>query len=277
MYLWRRLAAPQWLLENEETLRSRAGDQLAITERPNRKRLQLEVACDTEKGRKLLAEFGGRIEQLPRNWLKRFSRNRQSKPLKIGKRLVIINVGGTSASRGSRHKGPSHILIPAGAAFGTGEHVTTALSLRLLEQITRTMNPGWWFVDLGTGSGILALAAKCFGADRVLAMDNDSRAIVTAKENMRLNKIGNVDFRVADVRKWRPGAKIDIIIANLFSELLIEILPKLRRCLKLDGWLVLSGVLREQEAELMDALRRNKIATAQIRRRGKWVTVLAQL
>jgi len=277
MYLWRRLAAPQWLLENEEILRSREGDQLAITQRPNLKRLQLEVACDPEKGRKLLVEFGGRLEQLPRNWLKRFSRNRQNKPLKVGKRLVIINVGGTSASRGSRHKGPSHILIPAGAAFGTGEHVTTALSLRLLEQITRTMNPGWSLVDVGTGSGILALAAKCFGADRVLAMDNDSRAIVTAKENMRLNKIGNVDFRVADVRKWRPNAKIDIIIANLLSELLIEILPKLRRCLKLDGWLVLSGMLREQEAELIHALRRNKIAIAQIRRRGKWVTVLAQL
>ena len=108
-------------------------------------------------------------------------------------------------------------------------------------------------------------------------MDNASRAIVTAKENMRRNKIGNVDFRVADVRKWRPAGKIDIIIANLFSELLIEILPKLRRCLKLDGWLILSGVLREQEAELIHALRRNKIAIAQIRRRAKWVTVLCKV
>src|SRR5438552_2894071 len=146
MYLWRRLAAPQWLLENEEILRSRAGDQLAITERPNRKRLQLEVACDPEKGRKLLAEFGGRLEQLSRDWLKRFCRNRQSKPLRVGERLVITNVGGTSVSRGSRHPidklrvrrsqtaATKTLIIPAGAAFGTGEHVTTVLSLRLLER-----------------------------------------------------------------------------------------------------------------------------------------------
>jgi ribosomal protein L11 methyltransferase len=147
--------------------------------------------------------------------------------------------------------------------------------LRLLEQITRTLNPGWSLLDLGTGSGILALAAKCFGANRVLALDNDPRAIATAKANMRLNKIGQVDFRVTDVRTWEPAAKIDVIIANLFSELLIEILPKLRRFLKPDGWLILSGVLRGQEAELVRALRRNKIVVAQIRRRGKWVVVLA--
>jgi ribosomal protein L11 methyltransferase len=314
MFLWSKFAEQRWVDAHKQTLRNRTGNDLVLIERLNRKRLQLEVACDPEKGRKLLAEFGGRLEQLPHNWLKHFSRNRQSKPLKIGKRLVILNVGGTSVSRGSRHKGPSHILIPAGAAFGTGEHVTTALSLRLLEQVTRrweahapsravlrasrnalaraekfsarrqkrharrvrSPDQEWSLVDLGTGSGILALAARCFGARQILAIDNDAHAIATAKENARINRIDNIDFRLADVRAWRPTFQIDVITANLFSELLIEILPKLRRCLKLDGRLVLSGVLRDQETELIHALGRNKIAIAQIRCRGKWVTVLAR-
>jgi ribosomal protein L11 methyltransferase len=100
--------------------------------------------------------------------------------------------------------------------------------LRLLEKITRGWNPGWSIVDLGTGSGILALAARRFGAARVVGIDNDRVAISTAKENARLNKIRAVRFRVGDVRRGKLPRKIDIICANLFSELLIAILPKLK-------------------------------------------------
>ena len=127
-------------------------------------------------------------------------------------------------------------------------------------------------LDLGTGSGILALAAARFGAKRIIAVDNDPIAIATAKENARRNKIEHVDFRVADVRGWKFPARIDIITANLFSELLIEILPKLKRA----EWLILSGVIREQERELVYALDRNGIAVVETRRRWKWIAILAQ-
>ena len=163
-------------------------------------------------------------------------------------------------------------MIPAGAAFGTGEHVTTAMPLRLLDRLTRTWKPGWSLVDLGTGSGILALAAARFGASRVLGIDLDPTAIATAKTNARLNKIDNVDFRVCDVRRWKPARKVDIVTANLFSELLIEIFPKLKR----SEWLILSGVLRAQETQLARALRRNKIDIVELRRRGKWIAILAR-
>ncbi len=149
--------------------------------------------------------------------------------------------------RKSGHKGPSHLVIPAGAAFGTGNHATTAMSLRLLEEGSRKLKPGWSLVDLGTGSGILALAAKCFGAQRVIAMDNDAQAIATARENARMNRIDDVSFRIGDVRRWRSAHKVDIVTANLFSELLIEILPRLKRSLKHNGRMILSGVLRTQE------------------------------
>jgi len=250
MYLWRKSATPGWLSDHESKLRTRAGDQLAIVEQLNRKQLQLEVASNSRAELQRLAdEFGGGIEKLPRDWLKRFTRYK-TKPIKVG--------------RGS-------LIIPAGTAFGTGEHATTSMSLRLLEKLTRKRKPGWSVVDLGTGSGILALAAKRLGAARVIGIDNDPIAISTAKQNARLNKISGVKFRIADVRRWKSHAQIDIVIANLFSELLMEILPRI----KLAQRMILSGILRSQERDVRRALARNKIAIFGVRRRGKWVAMLA--
>jgi ribosomal protein L11 methyltransferase len=133
------------------------------------------------------------------------------------------------------------------------------------------MKPGWSLVDLGTGSGILALAAKRFGAEQVRAIDNDPRAIATARENARINKIDHIHFRVGDVRHWKFPRRIDIVTANLFSDLLIEVLPKLKPA----RHLILSGVLRDQEEDLVGALKRCKIEITRVRRRGKWIAVLA--
>ena len=127
-------------------------------------------------------------------------------------------------------------------------------------------------LDLGTGSGILALAAARFGAKHIIAIDHDPIAIATAKENAKRNKIEQLDFRVADLRRWKFPTRIDIITANLFSELLIEVMPKLQ-CAE---WLILSGLLRKEEGELNRALKRNGIAVVETRRRGKWIAILAR-
>jgi ribosomal protein L11 methyltransferase len=275
MYLWRRPASQKWWSDNEERLRAGAGDRLAVIEEAGRKRLELQVASSTRTElQRLTRQFGGRIEKLPQNWLKRFSREQQTEPIKIGKRLIIVS------SRKNRFS-TKQLIIPAGAAFGTGEHATTAMSLRMLEELTRRWKPGWSIVDLGTGSGVLALAARRFGATRVVGIDNDPTAISTAKANARLNKIGDVKFRVGDVRRWKSsgqsrlrgigsGGQVDIVTANLFSELLIEILPKLKAA----RWMILSGILQNQKRDVTRALRRLKIDIVQVRRRGKWVAIL---
>jgi ribosomal protein L11 methyltransferase len=251
MYLWRRLASRDWWHDNEQRLRALARDQLAIIERPNQKRLQLEIASTSRTKLRFLAqEFGGRIEKLPRDWLKR-SLGRKTKPLQIGNRKLII---------------------PAGAAFGTGEHVTTAMCLRLLEEISRKWKTDWSIVDVGTGTGVLALAAKCLGAKYAIGIDNDAIAISSAKENARLNIIRGVEFQVADVRDWKFPRDVDVITANLFSELLLEIMPTF----KAGRWLILSGMLRAQEPNVGRALNRNKIDIIEVRRRGKWVAILAR-
>ena len=274
MHLWRKLAGPHWLSAHEKALQARSRGRLVIISRPGRKRLQVEIACRSRNlSRNLIEEFGGGIQKWPRDWLKRFADPGKSKPLKIGKRLLISNVGGTSASRRSRHKGRSHLLIPASAAFGTGEHVTTAMSLRFLERLTRKWEKGWSLADFGSGSGILALGAKRLGAGRAVGIDIDPTAISIANANARLNKIDNVNFQLADIRKWKPPATWDIIAANLYSDLLTEILPKLKR----SNWAILSGVLHTQGREFFHALRRNKIEIVKVNRRGKWIAVLAKV
>ena len=306
MFVWRKRASAAWLAANEAALREIGGQRLAIISRSDRKTAIAEIAGSSRRDlEKIRSRFGGTIEKLPRDWLKEFSRSQKSEPIKIGNRLTIYR--SVTSKKRSRNKNRS-LLIPAGTAFGTGEHATTTMSLRLLERCTRfwgaqaatpqsssacrrrllkkgsagsrtqqggslrSPEPKRTLLDLGTGTGILALAAKRLGAARVIAIDHDPVAIATARENARRNKLDNIDFHVADVRRWPFPPRIDIITANLFSELLIEILPKLKRAQRL----ILSGILREQEAEFVRALKRNGIVIVEMRRRGKWIAILAR-
>src|ERR1051325_2976998 len=203
MYFWRKSAEPSWLKAHEEVLQKCANGRLVVVHRPGRKRLELEIVFRSRSDSEaLLKEFGGRVEALPRNWLERFART-DSKPIKIGKRLMIVRSinelqrcsarcpqrnseqcarADARTAQSTAHSVEARLLvIAASLAFGTGEHATTATSLRLLEQLTRDWKPGWSVVDLGTGSGILALAAKRFGAGQAAGIDKDLAAISVAK------------------------------------------------------------------------------------------------
>jgi len=272
VYLWRKRAELHWVNAHEDLLQTLAQGQLVIVQKPGRQRLELEIiARSRSDSAALRRKFGGQIEALPSNWLERLARG-VSKPIKIGNRLVISNAGGTLVSRLSLHKGRSHIIIPASLAFGTGDHATTAMSLRFLEQLTRRWKCRWSLLDLGTGSGILALAARGLGADPVIGIDNDPTAISTAKSNARLNKIRGAIFQLADVHKWNLARETDVITANLYRDLLVEILPKLR----VAGWLILSGILCNQQTDLTRALHRSDYEIISTKRRGKWVAILAR-
>ena len=279
MYLWRKTAEPRWQSRHKAVLQARSNGGLAIISRPGRRRLQIEITCPTRiAARQLIDEFGGRARKLPQDWLKQFSRAQVSKPLRIGRRLIVLRSRSKwqaachAAAKRRRVSFPYTLVIPAGAAFGTGLHSTTAMSLRLLEKMTQKRKPGW-SVDLGTGSGILALAANCFGARRILGIDVDPLAISTAKANARLKQDRQHRFsKDSDVRRWKPPRKIDIVVANLFCELLIKTLPKISR----SRWLIFSGILRTQEREFINALEHHKIGPRPMRRSGKWIAMLAQ-
>lgn len=264
MYLWRKHATEDWLRKQSEILIARYGGALAIVEQPAKRTLVEVVANTRREVVNLHRDFGGKIEKLRADWLQRFARQSRTKPLRIGSRLQI---GPT--------QGPNTIAIPAETAFGTGEHATTALCLRMLERVTRTRPPGWSMLDAGTGTGILAIAASRFGAKRIVAIDNDPVACSIARRNARANGVRRITFLTGDVAKHRLRGNFDIITANLFSELLIAAMPSWVRHLAPNGALILSGILRSQERALANALRRNGCRAGEVKRRGKWIAVLA--
>src|SRR6266567_7940272 len=121
MFVWRKRASEVWLATNEAALREVAGRQLAIISRPDRTTAIAEIAGIRRDLEKIRSRFGGTIEKLPRDWLKKFSRAQKLKPIKIGKRLVIIRSGGFPAAvycKSAAEKTP-FLVIPAGTAFGT--------------------------------------------------------------------------------------------------------------------------------------------------------------
>jgi ribosomal protein L11 methyltransferase len=272
MYIWRKRATAEWLRERNEELLRRFGSALAIIEQPGNARTLVEVSCEKRKeALQVRCELGGTIEKLRTDWLEQLAKRNRAKPLRIGSRLIV------SRTRVPTAKSPRTIVIPAEAAFGTGEHATTAMCLRILEQITRKRDTGWSMLDAGTGSGILAIAASCLGAKKVIAIENDSLACAVARRNAETNRIHNIKFRTGDVLTQKYRGKFDIITANLYSEILIAALPAWRRSVADDGHLILSGILRSQEPTVITALRRNSFAVHERRRRGKWIALLAGL
>ncbi len=277
MHLWQKFVTPHWLARNELRLDDATSGRHAVIQRPNQKRILIECSCrKIGDARRLARGFGGSFHPLPADWLKAYQTSATMKPIQVGKRLIILH--DAKQRRVFRAQDRHILVIPAGAAFGTGDHATTAMSLRLLEEITREMKTGWSLVDLGSGSGILALAAKCFGAHEVIAIDNDRQAIRIAKQNARGNKIGGIKFEVRDALRLKDRhRKFDLITANLFSELLIKALPIWKVQLKRNGRMILSGVLRDQKPQLVRALRHHRFSAVKIRRRGKWIAVVAKV
>jgi ribosomal protein L11 methyltransferase len=141
MFVWRKRASTVWLAASEAALREVAGQRLAIISRPDCRKAIVEVANPKQHAlEKIRARFGGTIEKLPRNWLAKFSRAGKTKLLRVGSRLVISRRGGFQTAvygKSAAWKTP-FLVIPAGVAFGTGDHATTAMSLRLLERCTRS-------------------------------------------------------------------------------------------------------------------------------------------
>jgi ribosomal protein L11 methyltransferase len=168
------------------------------------------------------------------------------------------------------------ILLPAGMAFGTGDHATTASCLRLLCDISSTLPVKWTALDAGTGTGVLAIAAEKLRADAVEAFDFDPVCIRVAKENVRANRCNKIDLSVADARRAGKFQKADVVLANLYSELLIASAPGLLKKLRHDGWFIFSGVLKTQIGEVCTALQNLGLAKPKVVTRGKWCAGIAR-
>lgn len=266
-FIWRKLSPSKWDDVWPERL-AEFTDRLAITALVGSKSSRLEIFALTKRDADRLGkEFGGTISKQTRDWLKAPPKLRA--PINVRGRLFIVT------RDAERPAGKAALVIPAGMAFGTGEHATTHNCLRFIADFAAVQSGRWEMLDLGCGSGILALAARVLGAARVEAGDFDPDCVRTTKENVRLNQLAGVAVKKLDVFKWRPSRTWPLIAANLYSTILIEIAPKLARALAPDGTLVFSGVMREQEGEVVAAFRGAGLCVAEVKRQGKWIAGLA--
>lgn len=163
------------------------------------------------------------------------------------------------------------VVLDPGMAFGTGLHPTTRMCLRALEE---HLEPGAKVLDLGTGSGILAIAAAKLGAGSVLALDNDPLAVKAARANVRANGVQNL-VAVEHGSLGKAAEEFDLVLVNILARVIIELANQgLVDRVRPTGQMIAAGIIEEQEAEVTAALREHGMEIAERRQEKDWVTLV---
>ncbi|HET8948615.1 MAG TPA: 50S ribosomal protein L11 methyltransferase [Candidatus Polarisedimenticolia bacterium] len=205
-----------------------------------------------------------------RRWVEEWQRS--LRPMPIGRRLLALPEG--------LNPPPGHgrivLRIPFGQAFGTGEHASTRLSLGLLEE---SLRPGDEVLDLGTGTGILALAAVRLGARRAVAVDADPVAVAVARRTLRMNRgpragASPVTVRRADAARALAGQRYDFALVNIGARVIRDLLPALAQRARPRARIVLAGLLIEDEKDLLRRAREAGLRFEARRRARPWSALL---
>jgi ribosomal protein L11 methyltransferase len=186
-------------------------------------------------------------------------------PIDVGKTLRII----PSWLKAETNRIP--IIIDPGMVFGTGHHETTRTCLSLIERTAKNCSHKR-FLDIGTGTGILAIGAGRLGFEQVVAVDIDPLAVDAATRNAAANGLKNIEIRKGTISS--VTGTFDVIVANLLSEILIAIAPDLNERMNPGGTAVLSGLLAGQEDEVIEAMRTAGLTFREKIIDGKWVSII---
>jgi ribosomal protein L11 methyltransferase len=268
-FSWTKRSAATTAEEWFDTLAHLGPMRVMITQNVGAAQARIQAHGLTEaEAHSLLQSHGGSIGEA--TWLTA-ERPPQRAPINVRGRFSVVSTEAELA--GIRENGGTALWIPAALAFGTGEHATTAMCLRHLADISaRHKKTPWSFLDLGTGSAILAMAAQVLGAGDILGTDFDALALKTAKENLTNNGLRGIKLERSDVLKWTPARTWDVVAANLFSGVLIEAAGTIAKAVAPNGELLLSGVLREQEQEVLAAFEHRRMRVQKVGRKGKWIS-----
>ncbi|CAM3322234.1 50S ribosomal protein L11 methyltransferase [Vagococcus fessus] len=163
------------------------------------------------------------------------------------------------------------IKLDPGMAFGTGTHPTTMVSLHALEIVLRG---GETVLDVGTGSGVLSIASKHLGADKVYAYDLDEVAVASAQENMDMNPVAS-DVQVS-ANDLLNGVSIqaDVVVANILAEIILRLIPDAWNIVKPGGKFIVSGIIQDKKEEVMDALKEIGFTVSEILQQGDWFGII---
>ncbi len=202
----------------------------------------------------------------PQDWAESWKRH--FKPVAIGSRLLVKPTWAKLRAR----KGQLVVLLDPGLSFGTGQHPTTSFCLRELVA-HRVPAKRQAFLDVGTGSGILAIAAAGLGYGPIEAWDVDPEALAAARGNAALNSVpSRIRFVPRDLAKapQHSSRRFSVVCANLTSDLLLKHIRKLTNGLKPDGVLVLAGILRSEFGAIQKTCRSIGLRLTTSRAEGEW-------
>jgi len=164
------------------------------------------------------------------------------------------------------------IRIDPGQAFGTGTHETTQMTLDALE---RWIEPRHIVLDVGTGSGILAIASRLLGAKRVFACDIDAVAAQVARSNIELNAGQDVYTFCGSLDAVKSNS-INLLLGNLTADVILQMFPEFARVISLHGIAVLSGILRDQDEDLREVVERYKFNVFEEITQGEWLALIVE-
>lgn len=189
--------------------------------------------------------------------------------LRVSPRLVVCPTWRSYRPRG----GEAVVRLDPGMAFGTGQHPTTLMCLRALDELLRL---GMDVLDLGTGSGILALAAARLGATSVLALDIDPQAAAVARENVRLNGLDAVVQVEERALNQALRAAFDLAMANISAAVIVEMAPALAEVLRPGGALIVAGFSAESAERVSSALACTGLVVERALADGDWRAHIAR-
>jgi len=195
-------------------------------------------------------------------------------PVRAGRSLVVVPPWDRDD-----HGGRRRVVIHPGMAFGTGQHATTLGCLEALESLASP--PPSRALDVGTGTGVLAIALAKLGVRKVVGLDLDPQAITAARGNVRRNAIkGRVALACRGLVEAVPvpaaGRGYPLVVANLYVDALVELAPAIAARVAAGGHLVTSGVLRSQQGRVRAAYAAPDWKLVTAKRRGAWVTSIFQ-
>lgn len=200
------------------------------------------------------------------NWLERWKEFYH--PVRVGRRLLVRPAWESEGDTG----GLLVINMDPGMAFGCGTHPTTTMCMRLLEE---AVAGGETVLDVGTGSGILAIAAARLGAARVLAVDSDSVAVRSAVGNVNLNGLkGIIDVREGNLLEGIESPA-DIIVANIVADIIMKLLPATGSLLKPGGKFIASGIISHRREEVARAIAEARLIIREALHEGEWTAFMA--
>ena len=220
-----------------------------------------DLGCDLGK---LTLDIGSQDdEDWAENWKSRY------KPFRLGEHFVV------KPTWESYDPAPDDLIIQIdpGMAFGSGTHETTGMCAALIEEYVA---PGMTVVDVGTGTGILAIAAALRGARPVVASDIDPMAVRVARENIALNGLGDVVTAAEGDLLTAIRQTCDVMVANIIADVICGMAAQARTLIVPGGLFICSGIASEREGEVLEALRRAGYETPRVEHRGEWVAMAAR-